>query len=139
MATVVNLLCISKLLRIDLKHSHHKKVMWGGGCVNYFDWVIILQYMSVKSSHTYQIIALFFKFYLLILERGREREKHQFGVPLLYAFTGCFLYVPWPEVKPEALAHLDYNLTSCTQPGSPWTITLNINVFYLSIPQYSWG
>ena len=25
---------------------------------------------------------------------SRERKKHQFVVPLIYAFIGCFLYVP---------------------------------------------
>ena len=34
--TVLNIL---KLLRVDLKHSHHKKMltMWGNGYVNYLD------------------------------------------------------------------------------------------------------
>ena len=27
-------------------------------------------------------------------ERKREREKHQFVVPLIYAFTGCLSHVP---------------------------------------------
>ena len=27
-------------------------------------------------------------------EGGRETEKHQFVVPLIYAFVGCFLCMP---------------------------------------------
>ena len=81
MATVVNLLCISKLLRIDLKHSHHKKVMWGGGCVNYFDWVIILQYMYIPNYHTvhfiyiYNIFVNYFSIKLKKITLGLEFEK----------------------------------------------------------------
>ena len=34
---------------------------------------------------------------LLILDRewkGRKRENHHFVVPIIYAFIGCFLYLP---------------------------------------------
>ena len=31
---------------------------------------------------------------LLLFVCFKEREKHQFAVPLIYAFIGCFLYVP---------------------------------------------
>ena len=33
-------------------------------------------------------------------ERERAREKHWFAVPLIYAFSGWFLYVPWPGIEP---------------------------------------
>ena len=34
-----------------------------------------------------------------------EREKQQFVFPLIYAFTGCLLYVSLPEIKPTTLAY----------------------------------
>ena len=50
--------------------------------------------------------------------RGRGREKHLFVVPLVYAFIGWFLYVPWSEIKPTMLARQDNTPTNwATQPG----------------------
>ena len=37
----------------------------------------------------------------------KEREKHEFAVLLVYAFSGCILYAPWPEIEPTAVAYLD--------------------------------
>ena len=48
----------------------------------------------------------------------REREKHQFVVPLMGAFIGCVLYVSWPEIAPATLAYWDEALSDrATQPG----------------------
>lgn len=30
---------------------------------------------------------------------GRERETWWFVIPLMHAFTGCFLYMTWPEIN----------------------------------------
>ena len=52
-------------------------------------------FISVNRSSIYSG----FFFYLLILERGRERgerEKRWFVVLLIDAFIGWFLYVAWP-------------------------------------------
>ena len=46
-------------------------------------------------------------------DRGREREKHQFVLLLIYAFICSFLYVPWPVIKPTTLEYQDYALTNC--------------------------
>ena len=46
------------------------------------------------------------------------REEHQFVVPLIYAFFGWFLYMPWPGIKPTTLAYRDDALTNgATRPG----------------------
>ena len=44
--------------------------------------------------------------------REREREKHWPVVPPIYGFIGWFLYMPWPGIKPTALAYWDDALTS---------------------------
>ena len=38
----------------------------------------------------------FFNFHLLIW----ETDRHSLVVPLIYTFTGSFLYVPWPRMEP---------------------------------------
>ena len=35
----------------------------------------------------------------------REEERVWFVVPLIHAFIGCFLYVPWPEMEPATAAY----------------------------------
>ena len=51
-------------------------------------------------------LSNFFKILFIDVEREREREnthkkeKHQFVVPLMYAFIGYFLYVPGLDIKP---------------------------------------
>ena len=40
-------------------------------------------------------------------DRDRERQRHWFCCPLIYAFTGWFLYVPWPGMEPAILAYRD--------------------------------
>ena len=50
--------------------------------------------------------------------REREREKQWFVVPHIYAFTGCFFYVPWPEIQPATLVSRGDALTHwTTRPG----------------------
>ena len=78
------------------------------------------------------------KFFLLIWER--ETLKHRFVVPLIYvkverliwfeerpeyapliyAFSGWFLYVPWLGIKPATLTYQDDALTSWL-PGQGFT------------------
>ena len=54
-------------------------------------------------------------------ERKKQREKHRFVVPLIYAFIGWFLYVPWFGIEPTTLAYRDDALTNwATWPGSKW-------------------
>ena len=43
-------------------------------------------------------------------ERERQRERHWFVVPLIYAFISWFLYVPWWDINP--------------QPWHGWTVLL---------------
>ena len=51
--------------------------------------------------------------FLLIDFRERKRRgRHQFVVPLVYAFIGFFLYVPWLGIEPATLTYLDSTLTS---------------------------
>ena len=45
--------------------------------------------------------------FFLEREKKREREKHQFVVPHIYAFIGWFLYVPWLGIEPATLAYWD--------------------------------
>ena len=42
----------------------------------------------------------------------RERKKHWLVVPLIYAVTGCFLYVPWPEIEPTTLMYWNNAVTN---------------------------
>ena len=35
----------------------------------------------------------------------REKEKHWFFVPLIYAFIDCFLHVPWLGSEPVTVAY----------------------------------
>ena len=45
-------------------------------------------------------------------ERWGERERERLVVPLIYAFIGCFLYVPWLEIEATALVFQDDALTN---------------------------
>ena len=47
-----------------------------------------------------------------------EREKQQFVDLLIYAFVGCFLYVPWPGIEPATLVYQDDVLTN----WAPWPV-----------------
>ena len=64
------------------------------------------------------------------LDREREGEKerrkrHLFVVPLIYAFSGWFLNVPWPGIGPAALDCWDNTLNNwATQPAPvPFSFT----------------
>ena len=66
-------------------------------------------------------------FCLLILERqerkGGRGERRWFIVPLIYAFIGWFLYVPWLGLEPATSAHRDDTLTNwATWPGPGFNI-----------------
>ena len=68
----------------------------------------------------------FFKFsFIDFREREEGREKHQFVVPLSYAFIGWFLYVPWSKIEPATFLYWDNALTNwVTQPGLPPLCTI---------------
>ena len=58
-------------------------------------------------------------------------------VPLIYAFVGCFLHVPWPEIKPATLAQQVDALTNrVTWPGLYDSISwcLIANILSLTLP-----
>ena len=63
----------------------------------------------------------FLFFFLIDLreeDSGAERERHQFVVPLIYAFSGWFLYVPWLGLNSHPWHIGDHALTSwATWPG----------------------
>ena len=40
-------------------------------------------------------------------DRQTDRDRLSFAVALIYAFTGCFLYVPQPGIEPATLASDD--------------------------------
>ena len=51
-------------------------------------------------------------------ERERGRERDQFVVPLVYAFTGSFFYVPRLGMEPTTLAYWgDAPTNRVTLPG----------------------
>ena len=59
--------------------------------------------------------VLLLLFYLLFWEK--EREKQWFVFPLIYAFIGWFLYVPWLGIEPPKLMYWDDTLANwATQP-----------------------
>ena len=39
-------------------------------------------------------------------ERERQRDRERFIVPLIYAFIGWFLYVPWLGIEPQQSWHI---------------------------------
>ena len=55
--------------------------------------------------------------FFLEREEGREREKHRFAVPLIYAFIGWFLYVPSVGIEPTILAYRNNTLTKLSGKG----------------------
>ena len=59
-----------------------------------------------------------------------EREKQKFVVPLMYPFISCFLYVPWPGIKPLILVDQDEALTNwATSPGQCCITYINCAFF----------
>ena len=57
----------------------------------------------------------------------REREKHRFVVPLIYASIGWFLYVTWLGIQPPILAYQNNTHTD-------WTFSLNAHQFENHLP-----
>ena len=71
---------------------------------------------SIKNMWWKVCLQIKKKNYRLIFYR--EREKHQFAVPLIYVFIDSFLHVLWSGIEPATLAYWDDALTnSATQPG----------------------
>ena len=59
--------------------------------------------------------------YLFVLER--ETDRHRFVVPLIYAFIGWFLYVPWQDLvwTHYTLVYQDDALTNWATCAGPCT------------------
>ena len=57
-----------------------------------------------------------------------EREKHWFVVPLIYAFIGWFLNVPWPSIRPAALAFLGDALNQLKDPARAFQTVFPMHV-----------
>ena len=80
-------------------------------------WVSFFHQLWEIFSH------YFFKYSFLLIfrnreEGGRERERLFFFVPLIHAFIGGFLYVPWLGLEPTTFAYRDDPLTSwAARPG----------------------
>ena len=77
-------------------------------------------FQTHKHTHTHTHIKQFSVFLFLksTYRFERLREKYRFVVLLFHSFIGCFLYVPWPRIKPATLAYWDDALTNwTTQPG----------------------
>ena len=52
------------------------------------------------------------------------------AVPFIYVFIGCFLYLPWPKVKPTTLVYWDNSLTN-------WAIWPGLDNIFLNILMHS--
>ena len=79
------------------------------------------------------IFFLFLIFNLLIIRKEggeeREREKHGFVFPFIFAFTGYFLHVPWQGIKPTTLGCQDNILTELPSQGP-------LNGFFSHLPSF---
>ena len=78
-------------------------------------WIVLLRTLGTKSclNTCFQCFSVYTQEFNFLRnrchwfeggregEKGGERERHQFVVPLIYAFTGCFLHVPWPRIEPS--------------------------------------
>ena len=73
-----------------------------------------LFFLFFKTRVLHFIKVMFLNFYLFILEKGMERGKHQFVVPLIYAFIGWFLHVSSMGIKHTTLVYQDNVLTNWT-------------------------
>ena len=69
---------------------------------------------QVWGSHL-GLSSSFKNLFIAFIGRGREREKHSFGVSLIYAFIGWFLYVLCLGIEPTTLGYWDDTLANC--PG----------------------
>ena len=64
--------------------------------------------MNISIFYVFSPICI----YYLLFKKNLERKKHQFVVPLIYAFISWFLYVPWPGIKTAPLVYYDDALTN---------------------------
>ena len=71
-------------------------------------------FLMFLMPHSSLLVLMRTSFNLLTFEREEMRggEGERFVVPLISAFIGCFLYVPWPGIEPSTLAHRDSAPTS---------------------------
>ena len=86
-----------------------------------WEWNWWLWFAGQHSIHWATLARARFLFICLVVWEGvggRERERHQFVVPLIYSFIGWFLYVPWLGIEPATLVYWDDALTNwATCPG----------------------
>ena len=96
------------------------------------DFALITFTITMPRTFSQDLYMAGYSFYYwFFFER---EEKHQFVVPLIYVFIGCFLCVPWLGKKPKILVYPDNVLTNWgTWPGqafccsdltgwSPWML-----------------
>ena len=81
---------------------------------------ISFQVFNYKSNFKNIWKTIFLK--LFILERVCKKEKHWFVVPVIYAFIGCFLYVPWLKIKPAILMLSGGSTHEKSYPARAWQI-----------------
>ena len=67
-------------------------------------FTVFFFFLRILCHHIeYTISSFFFLFFFKLIFSGRERNIN-FVVPLIYAFIGCCLYMPRPEVEPTTSA-----------------------------------
>lgn len=106
--------------------------LWFENPSNYqlFKYKINLKVTTCDILYFYMPSVLFLK---LILEKvkRRERKKHRFvAPPLLYAFIGGFLHVPWQEIKSATLVYWDGTPANWTTQRSPSFLFYTLFSFY---------
>ena len=69
--------------------------------------------VGFSGYQLHRVPIFFFLIYWLRERRGKTEEKKNinFIVPLIYTFTGWFLYVPWWGIKPVTLVYQVYQMT----------------------------
>ena len=87
----------------------------------FMTWCILNFYKSIVSTcwdYVFYVISLL-KLIVLGFKKCLYIDLRERSVaPLIHAFIGWFLYVPWLGIEPATLAHQDDALTTwATQPG----------------------
>ena len=93
--------------------------------MDFINWFSNVELALHTWNKSYFIVVCNFIIIIIIIiidfrekERKGEREKHQLIVAHIYAFIGCFFYVPWQGIKPTTLAYPDNTfMNRATQPG----------------------
>lgn len=56
-------------------------------------------------------------------EREREGKRDQF-VPIIYTFSGWFLYVLWPGIEPTTLEYRDDDISNWAMGPGPFKMEI---------------